>query len=227
MQVRIETLAEKRYTLAYSQPEAYHFCQDSVLAPLVIANDLRDVAPFHDLRCLDMGAGCGVMGLELAFAMPNLRHFDFLEIQPEFREHFERNLKLTDHSATDFRFREGSWENLTDQYDLVVSNPPYFMKDEGTLGANPLSNRCRFFLDSTFEVYARSIVRALNPDGRGYLLLKNGRSHGRDPFTLLRTIAWDCEVNIIADIRGTDLVRIIKPKTPGSKSQGPRQQIPY
>ncbi|MEK7357683.1 MAG: methyltransferase [Bdellovibrionota bacterium] len=209
---RIETLEEKRYTQSYSQPESYRFCQDSVLAPLLIARDLGAVGA--STRVLDLGAGCGVMGLELAHALPALEKIDFLEIQAEFRSHFEANRGTT--ASEGFRFLEGHWKTLAHaplaaSYDVVISNPPYFHADEGSLGPDSLSNRCRFFLDDSFDGYMRSVRAALKPGGRAYLLVKTGERHGRDTLVTLRTIVWDCEVESIADIRGTDLVKITAP----------------
>ncbi|MES2963920.1 MAG: methyltransferase [Bdellovibrionota bacterium] len=207
---RIETLPEKRFTQSYSQPEAYRFCQDSILAPLVIARDLEGTG---FARVLDLGAGCGVMGLELVHALPSIRSIDFLEIQPEFRPYFEANLATAGRSKEDFRFMESHWSSLHDEplcgiYDVVVSNPPYFAANEGTLGPIELSNRCRFFLDDSFEGYVRAVRAALKPGARAYLLVKNGERHGRNTLALLRTLVWDCEVETLADIRGTDLVKI-------------------
>lgn len=201
---------EKRFTQSYSQPESYRFCQDSVLAPLHIARDIEGwFTP--PMRVLDLGAGCGVMGIELAHAAPAVRHVDFLEIQSEFRPHFEVNRGVRE----GFRFVESHWSALADapaagSYDLVISNPPYFDANEGTLGWDRLSNRCRFFLDDSFEGMVRAALAALKPGGRAYLLIKNGERHGRETMAFLRTIAWNCDVDTIADIRGTDLVRIVR-----------------
>lgn len=213
MSERIETLAEKRFTQEYSQPEDYRFCQDSVLAPLLVARDLAST-PID--RALDVGAGCGVMGLELAHAKPDIERFDFLEIQPVFRSHFEINRAKAGHSPERYRWIQSSWrvlelEPFRGLYDLVISNPPYFHAGDGRLGESDVSNRARFFLDDTFEGYAQVLRATLKPGGRAYTLVKTGERHGRETMTLLKTLVWDCEVERIADVRGTDLVKITAP----------------
>lgn len=225
---------QKGYTYDYSQPAEYAFCQDSVLAPLAIANDLetwvtgftsiglnRGEAPldFANSRALDVCAGCGVMGFELAHALTQVKtqiqNFDFLEIQAAFREHFFENLKRTKTEGRNFRWLQQPYsdlqnEPLRESYDLIVCNPPYFDLGEGTLPPNEVKQRARFFVDDTLESLLISIRSALKPNGRAYVLMKSGKKHGRDAFTLARTLLSDCEIAKIADIRGTDLVRIVK-----------------
>lgn len=151
------------------------------------------------------------MGLELAHAMPSAERIDFLEIQGEFRMHFASNRGARSPDA--FRFLEMPWSKLAEEplrsrYDVVISNPPYFLENEGSLGPSTLSNRCRFFLDDSFDGYVRAVRSALRPGGRAYLLAKTEERQGRDRLALLRTILWDCEVQTLADVRGTDLLKI-------------------
>ncbi len=225
----------KQYTYEYQQPAEYAFCQDSVLAPLAIANDLEaywqatGAADFSNYRALDVCAGCGVMGLELTHALPQLEQFDFLEIQSAFREPFAANAQMVQASrsaAFVSRWLEQSYASLQsgelrNRYDLIVCNPPYFDLGEGTLPPNPVKQRARFFVDDTFESLLKSLRAALKPEGRAYVLMKSGKKHGRDAFTLARSLLSDCEIQIVADIRGTGLVRIVAPAltSPSEHSQ--------
>ena len=194
----------------YSQPELYHFCQDSILAPRVIARDLEGCAI---ARALDVCAGCGVMGLELqaALRLP-VAAFDFLDVQVEFESHFRSNLEITG--------LRGNWilanysvlstPEYSERYDLIIANPPYFLKDESSLSPSELNNRARFFLDADLRTLLRGVRNALTPKGRAYILMKSGKEHGRDAFTSARIELFDCRVERLADIRGTDLVKITR-----------------
>ncbi len=210
------------FTQSYSQPESYHFCQDSVIAPRLIADDLASsLNGSRGLRALDLCAGCGVMGLELLHALGDLSRaiatFDFLEIQREFEPHFHANAQCTTDrnpkSEITKRWINQDYNRLSrvefaESYDLIIANPPYFSKGEGTLGPSDLSNRARFFLDSDLQTLFRAVRNALAPKGLAYLLVKSGKEHGRDAFTSARLEFFNFRVERLADVRGTDLLKI-------------------
>ena len=207
----------RNFTYQYRQPAEYHFCQDSVIMPRWVAEDLRDIAVGPEFRALDVCAGCGVIGLELAFHERRLKRIDFVEIQSEFRESFVENLAITGHDADQFRFLEMSYERLSEPgfaqaYDLVVGNPPYFLPDEGRRSGAALQDRCRFFLDSDPRTLVLSVIAALRPGGRAYLLFKSGVRHGRVFERELRLwLAGRAEIGVVAEIRGTALMRLMRP----------------
>jgi tRNA1Val (adenine37-N6)-methyltransferase len=151
------------------------------------------------------------MGLEIQAALPSpVSNFDFMDVQDEFAAHFQRNIEST-------RLR-GNWMSAnysvletaewSERYDLIVSNPPYFLETESSLSPSPLNNRARFFLDADLRTLLRGVRNALTPRGRAYILMKSGKEHGRDAFTSARIELFDCRVEHLADIRGTDLVKI-------------------
>lgn len=101
------------FTIEYSQPSEYRFSQDSVEAPLAVAEwasvHLIESSPTSPAptaaaassgsihkgvsvtRVLDLCAGSGVMGLEFAFHFPRSVAIDFVEVQSVYREHFATN----------------------------------------------------------------------------------------------------------------------------------------
>ena len=240
------------FTQAYNQPHDYRFCQDSVLAPKLIAQDLINTRYLErgssgeassrlgssvTMRALDVCAGCGVMGLELLHALgekaKSLAEIDFLEIQARFEPYFRENTigyertqspAVETETATPNAERPSprlNWINdnysrlsapeFAGRYDLIIANPPYFEKSEGTLSENEMNNRARFFLDGSFDQLLKAVRNSLKPNGRAYVLMKSGKKHGRDAFTSARIELFDCEVVRLADVRGTDLVRITAP----------------
>lgn len=122
-----------------------------------------------------------------------------------------RNQDITG-SREHTRWLNTNYTTLIDKgptYDVIIANPPYFERGEGTLSSNDINNRARFFLDSDLSSLLKSVRAALVPKGRAYLLMKSGKKHGRDAFTRARIELFDCDVTRLADIRGTDLIRII------------------
>ncbi len=213
---RIDDSPDRKFTYRYAQPEAYHFCQDSILFPLFVATRVRS-AGASPASALDLCAGCGVIGFELAHHLSSVATCDFVEIQDVFRPYFERNLEITGRSANDFRFLQTNYVTLltpeyADRYDVIVANPPYFFPNEGKLSPSEVKNRCRFFLDSDLQTLLRVILHALKLKGEAYLLAKPGEKHGRDSIgeisSFVAELGATCE--IVADIRGTYALLLTK-----------------
>ena len=207
---RIESAENHRFTAQYSQPEEYHYCQDSVIFPMFLAAELARVEIGPGFRALDVCAGCGVVGLELAHYEKRIENFDFMEIQGIFREHFEANRG----ERPGFRFLQMNydsllWPEMSSTYDLIVGNPPYFIEGEGLLPASSVKSRCRFFLDSDAGNLIRGCANALRAGGSAYLLMKSGRRHGRDSFSeAAKDLGAGYDLQVVAEIRGTSVLRI-------------------
>lgn len=208
------------FTYQYSQPEDYHFSLDSIQAPKVIANRICNEANLADWQVLDLCAGCGVMGFELSWHLPELKNFHFLEVQDVYLEHFKKNIQIVNRPEVNFTFHLQNYAGLIRQepmprqehkaaYDLVVCNPPYFRIDQGKLSPSEFKNRCRFFIDSDFNQLLETVLWVLKPKGQAYLLLRSLKDHGRSVEEDLSEVLQDrARSEIVADIRGTDLVRI-------------------
>lgn len=122
----------------------------------------------------------------------------FLEVQTEYSLHFEKNceslikacLELSDNPKlfTELNFVNQSADLLRttefqslykDHFDLIVCNPPYFDPRSGRLSPSHFKNRCRFFIDSSFEDLMESLMMSLKPGGRAYVLLGDQSPHGQ------------------------------------------------
>lgn len=186
---------------------------DSVLLAEFVAREIGDIAITPEFQALDLCAGCGVVGFELASHVPALKKFDFIEVQPIFEAYFQKNKQLT--GKSDFRFLNYNYETMLlsegEKYDLIISNPPYFSKEEGKLSGHPIQDRARFFLDSTFEGLLKTVVHLLRPNGQAYLLVKSGEKHGRDLLRVVQlTLMGGAVATIATDIRGTCVLRLEK-----------------
>jgi tRNA1(Val) A37 N6-methylase TrmN6 len=213
----------KPFTIEYSQPEEYRFSLDSVEAPWRIAQHLLDGGR-EAIAVLDLCAGVGVMGIELAAFLPQDFSIDFVEVQSVYRSFFETNferLRERDRANGVSRQLRARWlemnyegllsEEFHERYDLILSNPPYFRAEQGKLSPSEFKNRCRFFLDSTPEKLWDAIAHALRPGGEAFVLVRPLDDHDQDPVGEIRQrLKYSARVENEDDIRGTALVRISK-----------------
>jgi tRNA1(Val) A37 N6-methylase TrmN6 len=207
------------YTFQYSQPEEYHFSHDSVfLARKVFERYAHE--NLNSLKALDLCAGSGVIGLDFIFhcqkehtSVPAV--FDFLEVQEIYKKHFQKNVETLNAPSTKISFLNLNYDNIlhtndfAKKYNLILSNPPYFLKTQGKMSPSDFKNRCRFFLDSDFKTMLEVIDSSLADDGEAYVLLRNLEDHGVSLFKQAQEILnGQRRLEIIDDIRGTDLVLI-------------------
>ncbi len=220
------------FTYNYSQPEDYHFSIDSIEAAWEISNYLKtciaedrkvkklNLADYlnykmRSWKALDLCAGCGVIGFDLNFHLPAICHIDFLEVQSEYRTHFETNKAMIKNEGV-FNFIEANYETLLgdetkEKYHLIFSNPPYFRLGQGKLSTSEFKNRCRFFVDSSFNKLIEVYIHCLHPDGEGFLLLRDLDDHDIDLLGELRQlIEGRLSVENLAMIRGTFLLKLSK-----------------
>ncbi len=107
--------------------QGYRFSLDAVLA----AHFCR---PGKTDRILDLGAGCGIIGLILAFRHPAVS-VTGLEFQPDLarlaRDNVERNNLARRFTIIEGDLRNNSGLLPAESFDLVVGNPPYRQPGRG------------------------------------------------------------------------------------------------
>ncbi|MEN0059990.1 MAG: methyltransferase [Bdellovibrio sp.] len=207
------------FTFHYSQPEEYHFSHDSVF----LAREAFAQMPpgLQGLRGLDLCAGCGIVGLDFLYHLRQNQRtpftdFDFLEVQALYQPHFVENCRRFGEGLPSSSFLLQNYDILQTpefrgRYDVILSNPPYFRPGQGKMSPSEFKNRCRFFLDSDFQNLLQALDNALSDSGRAYILLRDLQDHGWNPLAEARCLlAGRRELTVIADVRGTPLVRVEK-----------------
>lgn len=205
-----------QFTYDYSQPDEYHFSLDSILTAKFISEHQQEKDPQHAFHVLDLCAGCGVMGFEFAFHDRKIRNIDFVEVQEIYLQHFEENKKRVGRPELHLQWLQMNYENLKSQefkqkYDLIICNPPYFQIGQGKISPSEFKNRCRFFIDSTFRNLVEAIVNSMKVNGEAFVLLRPLQQHKMSYITeLISILPHPFIYQKVADIRGTDLVRIAR-----------------
>jgi len=150
----------------YKQPKFYHFNEDSFL---LISEVIKD-NPHKNETLLDVGAGCGVIGIELAKEL-NVVKACFLEKQEAFLESLEYNSNHLHNIKT--KIIHQSIEDLkVDQfYDIIVSNPPYFKAGHGRISPVKEKQISRTFSNQMeLKTWIQACLNHLKSEGVIYII---------------------------------------------------------
>lgn len=210
----------EHYTFNYSQPEEYRLSHDSVFLARRTFEEMQGV-DLSKGRGLDICSGSGVIGMDFLFhrranqeSVPPV--FDFVEIQDVYIPHFNENIQRLGPIDSELRFVNCNYNDLqqpqyAEQYDIILSGPPYFLTWQGKLSPSEFKNRCRFFIDSDLKNFFLGIANSLKKSGHAYILLRDLPEHKWDVIAEAREIcASKLQVDIVGDIRGTHFVRLTR-----------------
>lgn len=166
----------------YFQPDFYRFSQDSTKLAKIVADEMVSLP--EGSWCMDVGAGCGVLGIEIIKNLGQKINFDFLEIQKEFKGFFYKNLNLLEREEKYCNFHNVDFRKFSGlkKYSLIVSNPPYFLPGKGRQSLDPRKNKCRFFIDGSYRDLLNFFKSCLLPEGKGYILYRENGGKGREGF---------------------------------------------
>ncbi len=143
-------------------PKGYRFAIDTIL----LSSHIR---PRPDEKVLDLGTGCGIIPIILAFRNPNIRIYG-IDIQRELAElaaenilenHFDDRVKILNMDMKDLNHGV-----LTGPADLIVSNPPYRKADSGRINPNKQRAVARHEIEITLEDIMETVRGMLRTAGR-------------------------------------------------------------
>ena len=124
----------------------------------------------HDKFLLDIGTGCGLIALMLAQRSKEDVRIDAVEIEEKDAGQARENIASSPwvQKVTVINQSIESF-SATRQYDLIVSNPPYF--SNSLLPPEQHRTRARHTQSLTFENLLASAKRLLSPEGRFSVIL--------------------------------------------------------
>jgi len=155
-----------------SQPETgYRFSMDSIILA-------AHVLPEGFEKIIDIGCGCAIMPLILAFKNPDLSVIG-IEIQKELFEfagkniianHLENTIQIIHKDIKDIRISD-----INGPADIILSNPPYKKKGTGRLNPNPQKAIARHELTLDIDLLFSCSQKLLSKKGKLYIIFPADR----------------------------------------------------
>lgn len=180
----------------YSQPDFYRFNQDSLELIEFIINQKP-----HALSILDLGAGSGIIGIELARRL-QVKKLTLLELQSEYEIHLKKNADYFLDSDTECKIIFSSFGHFKPQekFSLIVSNPPYYLPGKGEVAKDSRRALARSFLQDSWEILLQKIATCLLETGRGFLVLKGDQKFHNEISGLAKTAGLEMTVHPLKDL---------------------------
>ena len=145
------------------QPEAFRFSLDSLL----LACFVRPPRGAKPCQGLDLGAGCGVVGLALLLAQARARpgrelRVTGIELDPDMASCARDNVRLLGFETQyDVVQADVSSYGCSERMDFVLANPPYRLENTGRSSGNETRRQARFEAGSGLDGFAAAAARCL------------------------------------------------------------------
>ena len=167
---KLEDLGE--YGLKIIQAKnVYRFTQDAILL-------VKFVQLKNNERIIDLGSGSGIIPILLSYRKKGLSVYG-IEIQEELANMSKRSVKLNKLEEIIHIIHEDikNIRNIfkSNQFDVVISNPPYISLGKGVIGTINSRSIARHELKCNMEDIVSQSNYLLKNKGRIYLIYKSSR----------------------------------------------------
>lgn len=152
----------------YLQPDFYKFSEDSVQLARFVVEDFKGRSLDH---LLDIGAGCGVIGIEILRNLKLASRLTCIEFQEAFNLSLHENLTryLDINSFEVINSSIGDYV-ANQSFDCIVCNPPYFNPLDGKPSPNRQRQISRSLEIDSLEVFLSKIIKLKTQKGRAYVV---------------------------------------------------------
>jgi tRNA1Val (adenine37-N6)-methyltransferase len=120
-------------------------------------------------RILDVGTGTGILALMLAQRTPHDVQIDAVELDPAATEQAEENVNQSPWRERIRVIHQNVLTYAAPRYDLIVTNPPYFL--HGQILPDAARQRARHTGELDHQSLLAAVQRLLAPDGLFALIL--------------------------------------------------------
>jgi len=140
--------------LLYQPQSGYCYNSDSIF--------LYDFIDFFNPkgRVLDVGAGCGVVGLLVARDNPKVE-LEAVEKQQAFVQYATINARV---NKISYKMHEGEFLDLSEsnKYDYIISNPPFY-HDGASRSEDEMLFNARYNINLPLRDFFKKVSRLLKP----------------------------------------------------------------
>ena len=190
------------------------FVDENVLIPRPETEELLELAinkirdsrfEIRDFKILDVGTGSGIIPITLKKYFPDAE-ISAIDISEKALEIAQKN---ADFHQTEIKFLQADYLNtdLTEKYDVIISNPPYIGIDENTeiedsvKGFEP--NIALFSPTSDALIFYRKIAKDANKflNEKGMIFLEINQKLGKETLELFKNFS---ESELVKDLSGND-----------------------
>jgi release factor glutamine methyltransferase len=168
----------------------------------------RGVERRRDVKILDIGTGSGCIAISLAKNIPNA-HVFAIDVSARALEVAKKNAEMNEVSVTFLEKNILETEDLLEQFDLIVSNPPYVRNlEKEEIKKNVLDNEPHLALfvdDLDALIFYRKIalLATKNLSFGGQLFFEINQYLGKEMIDLLNQLGFQ-NVKLRKDIYGND-----------------------
>lgn len=123
----------------------------------------------RDNKVLELGSGTGIIPIMLAHYRPTWQ-FLGIEIQSKLIDIARSNLKLIKQKIEFYQADIKSYRNSRQDWDIIVSNPPYYIRESSRISPNREKAIARHEILCKMKDILTSIQFHLAADGKAYLI---------------------------------------------------------
>ena len=111
-------------------------------------------------RVLDVGAGCGVVGLLVARDNPKVQ-LEAVEKQPAFIHYAKTNARV---NKIEYKLHEGDFMDVNDtnKYEYIISNPPFY-PEGASKSENEMLFNARYNVNLPLRDFFKKVSQLLKP----------------------------------------------------------------